>query len=79
MQSPSTPTMGSLMGRIKAFGKSTKRQASETAGVASPGGAAPAAPAEAGAAEVGVHVFVLDLGSVLILAVVLGEPRYPSG
>ncbi|KAI0706677.1 hypothetical protein C8Q76DRAFT_629871 [Earliella scabrosa] len=45
LQSPSTPTMGSLMGRIKAFGKSTKRQASETAGAAPSGEAAAAAPA----------------------------------
>lgn len=36
-QTPSTPTAGGLMGRIRAFGKSNKRQASEI-GPATPGG-----------------------------------------
>ncbi|KAI0740004.1 hypothetical protein C8Q80DRAFT_1111397 [Daedaleopsis nitida] len=51
LQTPNTPTMGSLMGRIKAFGKSAKRQASETAGAATPGGTAIAAQVGAPAEE----------------------------
>ncbi|KAI0820850.1 hypothetical protein BC628DRAFT_1422525 [Trametes gibbosa] len=38
MPSPSTPTMGSIMGRLKAFGKSSKRAASEGSGVVTAGG-----------------------------------------
>ena len=37
LQTPTTPSAGGLMGRLKAFGKSTKRQASE-AGASTPGG-----------------------------------------
>ncbi|TFY58900.1 hypothetical protein EVJ58_g6121 [Rhodofomes roseus] len=37
LQSPSTPSGGGLMGRLKALGKGTKRQASE-AGASTPGG-----------------------------------------
>ncbi|EIW53101.1 uncharacterized protein TRAVEDRAFT_32004 [Trametes versicolor FP-101664 SS1] len=45
MPTPSTPTMGSIMGRLKAFGKSSKRQASETSGATTPGGTLTSVPA----------------------------------
>ncbi|KAI0631871.1 hypothetical protein C8Q77DRAFT_1061553 [Trametes polyzona] len=51
MQTPSTPTMGSIMGRLKAFGKSSKRQASEPAGVVTPGGTLTTVPAATASAE----------------------------
>ncbi|RDX42109.1 hypothetical protein OH76DRAFT_144992 [Lentinus brumalis] len=44
LQTPSTPSMGSLMGRLKAFGKGTRRAASETPGPTTPGGTITAAP-----------------------------------
>ncbi|KAI0659996.1 hypothetical protein C8Q70DRAFT_977330 [Cubamyces menziesii] len=51
LATPSTPTMGSIMGRLKAFGKSTKRQASEPSGVATPGGTLTAPPSGATSGE----------------------------
>ncbi|KAI0759295.1 hypothetical protein BD413DRAFT_488036 [Trametes elegans] len=51
LPTPSTPTMGSIMGRLKAFGKSAKRQASEPAGAATPGGTHNSAPAGTTAGE----------------------------
>ncbi|KAI0707436.1 hypothetical protein C8T65DRAFT_740369 [Cerioporus squamosus] len=44
LQTPSTPSMGSIMGRLKAFGKGTRRAASETPGPTTPGGTITAAP-----------------------------------
>ncbi|CDO72560.1 hypothetical protein BN946_scf184983.g43 [Trametes cinnabarina] len=44
---PSTPTMGSIMGRLKAFGKSARRQASEPSGAATPGGTLTSPPSGA--------------------------------
>lgn len=52
LQAPSTPTMGSLMGRLKAFSK-PKRQPSENAGTTSQGSTSTSTQAEA-ASEVSV-------------------------
>ncbi|RPD67758.1 WD40 repeat-like protein [Lentinus tigrinus ALCF2SS1-7] len=43
-ETPSTPSVGSLMGRLKAFGKGTRRAASETPGPTTPGGTITAPP-----------------------------------
>ena len=47
MQTPSTPSVGSLMGRLKAFGKGGRRAASETPGMTTSGGTITATPAGA--------------------------------
>ncbi|OBZ73445.1 hypothetical protein A0H81_07251 [Grifola frondosa] len=41
LQTPTTPSAGGLMGRLRAFGKSTKRQANEPGGLVAPGSALP--------------------------------------
>ncbi|KAI8976307.1 hypothetical protein BD414DRAFT_539301 [Trametes punicea] len=51
MATPSTPTMGSIMGRLKAFGKSAKRQASEPSGAVTPGGTLTSPPSGAAPGE----------------------------
>ncbi|KAH9850509.1 hypothetical protein C2E23DRAFT_887394 [Lenzites betulinus] len=51
IQSPSTPTMGTIMGRLKAFGKSSKRAASESAGTVTPGGTLTSVSAGAASTE----------------------------
>ncbi|KAH9938898.1 uncharacterized protein BXZ73DRAFT_44505 [Epithele typhae] len=48
---PSTPTVGSLMGRLKAFGKNSRKQPSETSGATAPTDAGPTASVGGGSTE----------------------------
>ncbi|KAI9069649.1 hypothetical protein FKP32DRAFT_1640619 [Trametes sanguinea] len=74
MATPSTPTMGSIMGRIKAFGKSAKRQASEPSGTATPGGTLTSPPNGASAGEPSHHPATKTPAQVLLSGPVSPPP-----
>ncbi|KAI0667157.1 hypothetical protein C8Q78DRAFT_982656 [Trametes maxima] len=74
MPTPSTPTMGSIMGRLKAFGKSTKRQASEPSGVASTGGTSTSAPVGAASGESPNHPVAKTPAQILLSGPVTPPP-----
>ncbi|KAI0357265.1 hypothetical protein OH77DRAFT_1519667 [Trametes cingulata] len=66
LATPSTPTMGSIMGRLKAFGKSSKRQASEPASVVTPGGTLTSPPPDAASMESLTHPVTKTPAQILL-------------